>query len=177
MTKAFPIKNFPGYYITDTGDVYSRIERNGWRFKKLKPTKLNTGYLQVGLFKNKKRKFITVHRLVAEAFIPNPKNKRTVNHINGIHDDNHVKNLEWATDSENNLHAFRVLKRKPTWLNKSGDKNPNSKIVLQIKNGIIVAEFCGASEAARQIHIDVRNISAACLGKRKSAGGFQWKYK
>jgi len=52
-----------------------------------------------------------IHRLVAQAFIPNPENKRTVNHKNGIRDDNRLCNLEWTTHSENNIHSFKVLGR------------------------------------------------------------------
>lgn len=55
-----------------------------------------------------------VHRLVAMKYLPNPLGKRTVNHKNGNKLDNRVCNLEWATDSENNLHSYRALGRKAT---------------------------------------------------------------
>ena len=65
-------------------------------------------YMYTTLTKDKKGKFFYIHRLVAMAFLPNPENKRTVNHINGIKTDNRVENLEWATNSENLQHAYRT---------------------------------------------------------------------
>ena len=66
------------------------------------------GYAQVILYKNGKGKSIKVHRLVGKAFIPNTENKPQINHINGIKDDNRVENLEWCTNRENQIHAFKI---------------------------------------------------------------------
>lgn len=68
----------------------------------------NRGYLMVALYKNNKSKNLYIHRLVAEAFIPNNDNKKTVNHIDGNKHNNNVENLEWATYTENNHHAFKT---------------------------------------------------------------------
>ena len=111
MSKAFPIKNYPGYYITSDGQVYSRHNYNH-RIRKMTPSKTRVGYFQVGLYNGGKRQFIGIHRLVAEAFIPNPDGKKCINHKNGIRTDNRVENLEWVTYSENMLHSYSVLKRK-----------------------------------------------------------------
>lgn len=177
MSKSFKINDFQDYFATDNGDIYSRNYNGTGRIKKLKPQKYR-GYLYIGLHKNKKMYKRAVHRLVAEAFIPNPENKPQVNHKNGIKTDNRVSNLEWVSASENIQHAFRVLHRAPTkaWLCKKGKDNPSSKPVLQIKNGSIVREFAGMIEAWRETGIQFKNISAVCRGKRKTAGGFQWKY-
>ena len=71
------------------------------------------GYYVVGLVNNDgKRKLMKVHRLIAFAFIDNPHNKPHINHINGIRNDNSIENLEWCTQSENMLHAFKIGNKK-----------------------------------------------------------------
>lgn len=177
MSKAFPIKDFPNYYITDTGDVYSRdLHGYSGRIKKLKP-EYKRGYTSVTLCYNGKHIHKQIHRLVAEAFLSNPENKPQVNHKNGIRDDNCVENLEFVTRSENIRHSFDVLHRKPTWLGKTGKEYPNSKIVLQIKDNKVIAEFYGTKDAYRKTHISYGSISECCNGKRNHAGGFNWEYK
>ena len=145
----------------------------------LKPQKRKDGYCIVRLRKNGDTFALYVHRLVAEAFIPNPENKPCVNHIDGNKHNNCVSNLEWNTYSENNLHAYSVLDRKAPWRNKKGKDFPLSKIVLQIKNGRIIAEFNGTREASRCTGFSSSGISACCNGSTRYShvGGYKWKYK
>lgn len=170
------IKDFPNYYVTESGDVYSRASG---RIKKLKQNKLNCGYLMVSLCNNGKTKKYLVHRLVAQTFIPNPENKKEINHKNGIKTDNKIDNLEWSTRSENVLHTYYVLHRKPSkaFLGRVGKLHPNAKPILQIKDGKVIAEFYGCCEAERETGICAKNIYACCNGKHKKIGGYQWKYK
>jgi len=130
----------------------------------LTPT-YDRGYLILGLTTSKGiQKMKKVHRLVLEAFIPNIHNKRTVNHINGIKDDNRLENIEWATDLENTQHG-----RKAGLFH---DEKP----INQIKNGVIIDTFKSLSEASRKTNIQISNISYCCSGARKNAGGYQWEY-
>lgn len=90
------IKNFENYQITDDGRVWSK---NSNRFLSLNKGK--NGYYLANLWKNNKLYTKSVHRLVVEAFIPNPDNKPCVDHINGDRTDNRAENLRWVTPREN----------------------------------------------------------------------------
>lgn len=175
--KALQINDYPGYYITEIGTVYSRNYNHSGRIKQLSTPVNRIGYRVVNIVKNGVSKTICIHRLVAETFIPNPENKPQVNHINGNKTDNRVENLEWVTNQENQTHSWEVLGRKGSMTGKFGKDNHGSKIVQQIKNGKIIAEYYGIHEAMRETGIDYRNISACCHGKTKTAGGYQWAIK
>lgn len=106
---------FEGYYkVSSRGRVLSCVRTvkcgNGTRKVggKLRTLSTESKYAMVELIKDDQRKMCMVHRLVAEAFIPNPENKETVNHIDGNKLNNCVENLEWATQQENNQHALRT---------------------------------------------------------------------
>lgn len=174
-----PIKNFPDYFVSDNGDVFSKktYHNKNPNLRKLKPYIINNGYKAIVLCNNNIKTKKLVHRLVAETFIPNTENKTDVNHIDGNKTNNNVSNLEWVTRSENIKHAFDVLGRKPSWLGKFGKQHASSKIVQQIKDGIVVAEYYGAAEAQRQTNVWWTAISKCCLGKAKTAGGYCWKFK
>lgn len=99
------IKGFEKYEISNLGRV-RRLYKQGYKYRK--PVSQN-GYNHVTLSKNGAWSKFQIHRLVAELFIPNPKNKPCVNHKNGIKTDNKVENLEWCTHSENEQHSYDVL--------------------------------------------------------------------
>jgi len=139
----------------------------------------------IGIYLKVAESNFLVHRMVATAFIPNPKNKPQVNHKNGIKKDNRSKNLEWATKKENSEHAIRTGLRPPT---PKGEDNPLfskynnhfSKTVLQIdsKTGKVIKEWPSAHEVKRVLGFCNKAISLCALNKkRKTANGFNWKYK
>ena len=88
---------------------------------------------EITLYKNKKNHTFTIHRLVAQAFLPNPENKEQVNHIDGNKLNNHLSNLEWTTKSENMLHAYQKNLSKVTVLNAIESRK---KIILNLENGV-----------------------------------------
>lgn len=174
-----PIVGYEGYYeVSNFGNIRS-CERqvnhglgNGvrkLRAKIVNPWNDSHGYQAVSLSKFGKVKKYKVHRLVAEAFIPNPDNKPTINHINEIRDDNQVTNLEWATYQENNNHGGHNQRVSMTL----------SKAVVQLdQSGKVLANFDSIHEASSVTGVHAANIKS-CLHhtNRVLAGGYRWRYK
>lgn len=104
MTREAIVRDVVGYEGLYTIDIFGNVTRVSDGEAVLQ-SKDNFGYMRVNLFKDKKQKSCKVHRLIAQAFILNPQNKKQVNHIDGIKSHNVVWNLEWSTSKENNIHA------------------------------------------------------------------------
>lgn len=172
------IKGFEGYYeVSDTGLVRSVdriVDDSKLHSKKLKGKVLKLcktqcrngskdGYYVVNLRQKGTSNVRFVHRLVAEAFLPNPKELPTVNHKNGNKQDNRISNLEWASHSENNTHALALKLRQP-----------RSNWVVQLSNNKVIGVFRSVSEASRITGIG-RGVISHCVNHRiNTAGGYQW---
>ena len=155
------------YLISDKGEVISlpRTVKCGDKtlHRKSKPIKTHwrgrekLKYEAVSLSKDGTRKTFSVHRLVANAFLPNPENLPEVNHKDGNTFNNAVENLEWCSHQYN----IEYSKNKP---------------VAQIKDGIVLAVFKSIKEAGKQTGIKRTGINNVVCGIAKIAGGFNWKY-
>ena len=139
------IKGYEGLYaVTSCGRVWSYKSK-----KFLKPGIRNKGYLAVQL----QGKNFLIHRLVANAYIPNPDNLETVDHIDGNTKNNCVNNLQWMSN-ENNI------------------KKSLSKKIKCVETNTI---YSSMMEAERQTNVPHQNISKVCNGKLKTAGGYHWE--
>lgn len=152
------ISGFPRYEVTTYGDVFNQ---NGL---KLKQEKTKNGYLRVSLSNDKiKHKRMSVHRLVAEAFIQNPNNLPQVDHKNEIKTDNSVSNLRWSTPLDNLEHS-RVIEKA-------------SKAKLAKVRCVTTGEvFNSIKEASEHYGLCHSNIVACCNGRRNTCGGMKWEY-
>ena len=135
------------------------------------------GYEIVALYKNKKRKWYFVHRLVAQTFIPNPQNKPQVDHINTIKTDNRVENLRWVTNFENsrNILSFKRTSENGKIQIKKAQEIIKKKIRC-IETGEI---FNSRMDAVRKIRGDLYNstiLTIALNNKKYKAMGFHWEY-
>lgn len=155
------IQGFEGLYqVSNFGNVFS------FKTNKRIVGGLCRNYRIVDLKKDKKRHILFVHRLVAQAFIPNPENKKEINHKNLNKLDNRVSNLEWVSRKENIQHALI-----------NGVMHKNHK-VKQIKNGVVVNIFNSVDIASQKTGI-YRSGIYKCLNANyysKTAGGYQWEY-
>lgn len=152
------------YMISNKGNVFSK--KNNIIMKQ---NTLKKGYKRVQLSNGKR---YLVHRLVAEAFIPNPYNFPQVNHIDGNKQNNCVDNLEWCTQSYNMRHALNNgLKVAP-----KGKDVYNARAVIQLdKNNNFIKEWETISEVKKELKLT--HVSDVCYKKRKHCGGYNWKFK
>ena len=173
-----PIEGYEGYYeVSDMGVVRSLdrviVDKNGVSYRKrgriMKQTRSkvrdNNGYLVVNLRRNHTSYVACVRKLVAMAFIPNPKNLPTVNHKNGDKTNNEASNLEWASYSENNKHALEFGLRKPR----------GNAVDQYSLDGVRLKRYPSGAVAARETGVSYGMISHCLNGYSAAAGGFVWK--
>ena len=160
------IPDLPRYEISNKGGL-----RNANTGKHLKTRVTKLGYEAVTISYNKVKYFRSIHRLVAQAFIPNPQNKAEVNHIDENKLNNDISNLEWVSRKENLNHG--------TWIERK--INANQKPIYAFKDGI-GAEFKSTKQFATQYDINPTNVTQALKrltkkGNKKTIKGFTFKYK
>lgn len=146
------------YYINEIGEIYST--KNS-QVKKMKTNISSHGYFNVRLMIDGKSKMLYIHRLLAIAFISNPENKPCVNHKDGNKLNNSISNLEWATYSENNKHAFDNGLKKPSIV-LSRFKN----VIVTSLDGFIIGVFENIKECADYLGINQRRVSEFLSNKR-----------
>lgn len=172
------IEGYEGLYqVSNCGKVKSLNYRNCGYSKDLVPKRNNSGYLWVELFKNGKRAPMLIHRLVANAFIPNPDKLPQVNHKDENPENNCIDNLEWCTSYYNVQYTF---KRHPEKFGKKqgayGPYKHKNSVVQMTKLGETVKSWLNAATIERETLWKASSIISCCEGKRKSAYGFIWQY-
>lgn len=131
------------------------------------PVRNTNGYLYINLCRAGVKEKHYVHRLVAQAFIPNPMNLPQINHLNGDKTDNRAENLEWCDNRHNNRHAYAVLGRKPT--------NQRPVLGIHVTSGVRLY-MPSIREAARFVNGSNQHICHVCRGTRPTAYGYTWHY-
>ena len=182
------IKEYEGIYqISNLGRVRrlkkwcGNVYKSKWidDIKILTPTDNGNGYKIISLNKNRKRKNKYIHRLVAEAFIPNPDNLPEVNHIDNNKSNNVWTNLEWCTRSYNVKYSFdKGFHVAPkNMLGRKGKNHPISKSVKQYDlEGNFIKEYGSAHIASQETNVCYASIKKCRCKKQKTAGGYIWTY-
>lgn len=168
------------YFVTKDGRVWTNNRKNG--IERFMKQYVMDGYLNVGLRKEGKQKKFRVHRLVAQAFIPNPEGKPYINHIDGNRKNNHVENLEWCTQKENVYHADHILHARNITekLIIASSKNGTSKRKLTMEQANEV-RFLRASgnytirELSEMFGLSENGIKRILYGKSYVEGGTKWE--
>lgn len=173
--KSLDFLGYSNYEVSNFGRVKSLNYRRSGKEKILKLCKSKQGYLNVGLWYNGKEKKFNIHRLVALAFVPNPKNLPCINHKDENKKNNHVDNLEFCTHEYNNCYGNRI--ERISKLNK-GKVSPRRKPILQYtKEGIFIREWDSLTTASKELNISIGHIWSCCKNQRKTAGKYIWRYK
>lgn len=163
------------YQVSDEGQVrsygkYIQVRPNCTIYREGKilwPEVCKNGYLRVQLYKDNSRNHKLIHRLVAEAFIPNPNNLETVNHKNENKQDNSIDNLEWMSAVDNIRYGTGIQRKS------SSKKRPVKQLSLE---GELIRVWDSARDAEAELGIKNSSICSCCRGKQKTAGNFKWEY-
>lgn len=151
------MKEYKNYLVYEDGRIYSK------RFNKFLTPKRNwDGYHRIQIWENGNCRMVGWHRVVAEAWIPNPDNKPYVNHKNGDKTDNRVCNLEWVTQKENIAHAWK------TGLSKHQLNNPKLSKQIDVYDLFFnfIKTYPSTMEIERQMGIPHTYVSKSCKTKR-----------
>lgn len=158
------IKGFPNYMISNFGNVWNK-KRN----RTVSTSKNNHGYMQVCLYNNGKKTVKTVHRIVAEAFLPNIYERDEVNHKDENKTNNNVNNLEWCNRKYNANYGTAIERTK--------EKKYKKTFMMDKITSKILKEFSSMQEASKETGIDYNNICSVCVNKRLTAGGYKWAHR
>lgn len=155
------IPNYEGLYqVSNLGRI-----KNNKKIRKL--TLRKDGYLHIPLRKNGINKFYLVHQIVAKTFIDNPKKYKEINHIDENKANNKVENLEWCSRSYNINYGSANYNRSLT---------EGKKINQYTKDGIFIKQWDTIKGASNSLNIKLPHIIRVLKGRRKSTGGFVFKY-
>lgn len=175
------IEGYDNYFVNEEGDVFSN---KCGSMKRLKTIKMQ-GYYYVGLSKKGRVKMFRLHRLVANTFLPNPENKPCIDHINGDRADNRAENLRWVTHKENSnnpitMERNRISKKGHVVTEETRRKMAESmskkNVAQYTTEGGFVSKYISMREAEKMTGVRHSDISMCCNGKRKTAGGYIWRF-
>lgn len=178
------VVGFENYKISNQGRIKNTVFNNRHcsfqRERILKPSKNGRGYFFVYVSNNGKTKMKTIHRLVAETFLPNFENLPCVNHIDGNKENNTLENLEWCTFSHNIMHSYKLGLQKPSEKQKKAiaewDRIHHKKPIYQLTmSGEVIKYWGSLKEASEALNISMGAISQCVNNRSKSAGGYKWK--
>lgn len=160
------IADFENYEVSNLGNV-----RNAKTGRIMKPHKNTVGYWQTAIHKDGKQHFKCTHKLVAEAFVDNPRHCTEVNHLDEDKNNNRADNLAWCTHKENINHGT-CIKRG---IEKRKERYPAKKVIAIFPNG---ATHCykSASDASKQLGLNEGSIRCVLGGSKRTLNGIRWIY-
>lgn len=168
------------YQVNELGQIRTLKNSSLQKVGTILKSQINkkNGYVYQMLYKDGKQKLLRVHRIVATAFLPNPNSLPQVNHINGDKTDNRAENLEWCTQEQNMLHAFKIGLEKPSDKQKRAiaETNKAKRKAVMFKQASNVQVFESISKASKETGLSISTISRYCHGIRAGNIYSNWSF-